>query len=158
VDAFDAVRIPDPAALAAGDVQGIWIEVRGGAGRASWHDPDRLLVNGSRPGCQLPVDGFCVDHIGEATTDSVGGWGETSLDALRPAHAPDDLADLAQLHLAAIRHRRVDRDPVHPGLRGRDRLPGVPFLVGALESVLAAVFRCRPVTEHRRQRAEDAAV
>ena len=83
VDAVDAVRIPDPAALAARDVQGIRVEVRGGAGRASWHDPDRLLVNGSRPGCQLPVDGFCVDHIGEATTDSVGGWGETSLDALR---------------------------------------------------------------------------
>src|SRR5207249_3814405 len=76
----------------------------------------------------------------------------------RAADASNHLADLAQAHLALVGDRRVDRDAMHPRLGGSDWLPGGPFLVSALESVLNAVLGCRSIAQHRRERAEDLAV
>src|SRR5207249_2243709 len=94
-------------------------------------------------------------HGGEVAPLDLVLWVRRSL---RPAQAPDDLADLPQLHLAAVRNRGVDRDAVHPRLCRRDRLPLGPLLVSALECVLAAVFSCGSIAEHCGQRAENAAV
>src|SRR5437773_5070414 len=76
----------------------------------------------------------------------------------RPAKAADDLAHLAQAHLALVRDGRVDRDAMDPRFGRRYRLPCVPLLVSPLERVLGAVLGGGPVTEHRRQRAQDLSV
>ena len=74
------------------------------------------------------------------------------------AQAADDLADLAQPHLALVRDRRVDRDAVHPRLSGCYRLPGSPLFVSAFECVLRAVLGRGSVAEHRGQGAQNLSV
>src|SRR5712692_5182194 len=76
----------------------------------------------------------------------------------RPADAANHLTDLAQPHLALVGDRGVDRDPVHPCFGRRDRLPGSPLFVSALECVLRAVLGGRSIAEHGGQRAEDLSV
>src|SRR5256886_5828307 len=89
-----------------------------------------------------------------AVLDELLGVGRESW----PAKAADDLAHLAQAHLALVRDGRVDRDAMDPRFGRRYRLPCVPLLVSTLERVLGAVLGGGPVTEHRRQRAQDLSV
>ena len=76
----------------------------------------------------------------------------------RPANAADHLTHLTEPHLALVRDRRVDRDPVHPCFSRRDRLPGSPLFVSPLERILGAILCRRPVAEHRGERAEDLSI
>src|SRR5256885_16821601 len=47
---------------------------------------------------------------------------------------------------------------MHPGLGRRDRLPGWPLLVCALESILNTILGSGSIAEHCCQRAQDLAV
>src|SRR6059058_3566293 len=85
---------------------------------------------------------------------STTSWGSGA----RPAQAADHLTDLTQPHLALVRDRSVDRDPVHPRLGGCDRLPGCPLFVSAFERILRAILGGGPIAEHRRQSAENFSV
>src|SRR5450759_2339044 len=63
VYSFGTVSIPDPAAFAAVDVEGIGIEVRRRAGRAAGHELDRPPVQRPRGGRGAPVNVFRFDHL-----------------------------------------------------------------------------------------------
>src|SRR5260370_38501207 len=77
---------------------------------------------------------------------------------LRAPDTSNHLANLAKAHLPLVRDRAVDGNAVNPGFSGSDGLPGAPFPVGALESIVCAVFSSGPIAEHRGQGAEDLAV
>lgn len=130
---------------------------------------DRLFGHPQR-GCYLPV-AVAVVVAQDQSSRLLGGQLSNGVDHLRafgergrigrgsrPPEPLDHLAHPAQPLPPAVRDGDVDGDPVQPGLRGSVRAPGAPALVGALERVLDAVLRRRPVAQERDQRAEDAAV